>query len=142
MLKSLIVRACVNVVHNGEWSMLVWRNKRRRLFSCCRSCKHSALPFSMKRCFFLGQCAILLSVLLLFSVLRCPMLLLYFILSKLFDRIMAPFLRLLRRFVRFNDGSGWADISWIWLIKRVDGTKGESFLLIDAWSSMPFILMV
>lgn len=137
ILKSLIVRACVNVVHNGEWSTFD-RNKRRRLLSRCRSCRHSALPFSLQR-FFFGQCDILLSVLLLLSVLRCPMP--YLTLSTLFDRTMAPFLKLFRRLHKWLNGR--ADFSWVSLNKRVvDVTKGDSFLLIDAWSSMPFIFMV
>lgn len=133
MLKSLIVRACVSVVHNGEWSTVDW-NRRRRLLSRCRSFKHSALPFSLER-FFFGQCDILLSVLLLLRDLRCP--LPYRPLSKLFDRIMAPYFKLLRRFdILLN---GCAGVS---LDKRVVDTKGESFLLIDAWSSMPLTFMV
>lgn len=134
-LKSLIVRACVNVVHNGEWSTLDW-NKRRRLLSWCRSCKHSALPFSLQR-FFFGQCDILLSVLLLLRDLRCPMP--YLPLSKLFDRTMAPFLLLRWIDILLN---GWAGFTWVSLDKRIDDTKGESFLLIDAWSSMPLTFMV
>lgn len=136
MLKSLIVRACVNVVHNGDWSTFDWNN-RRRLLSLCRSCKQSALPFVMQR-FFFGQCVILLSVLLLLRVFRCPMP--YLPLSKLFDRTITPFLKLFRRLDKLFIGCG--SFSMGSLDKRVDDSKGKSFLLINAWSSMPLTFMV
>lgn len=81
--------------------------------------------------FFFGICDILLSVLLLHRVFRCPML--YLPLSKLFDRTIAPFLKLLRRMDKLLIGCGGFSLSSLdSLDKRVDDTKGESFLLIDA----------
>lgn len=134
IVKSLIVLACVRVVHSGDWSTFV-RNIRRRLLSQCRSLRQSALPFSMQR-FFFGQCDILASVSLLLSDLRWPMP--YLPLSKLFERIKIPFVYRFRLFDVLND---W-NVSWDSLDKRVDDIKGDSCLLIDVWSSMPLIFTV
>lgn len=56
MVKSLIVRACVKVVHSGDWSTFVWNNNRLRL-QLPFWFRQSTLPFSKHR-FFFGPCDI------------------------------------------------------------------------------------
>lgn len=107
------------------------------------SLKHSALPFSDRvlHRFFFGACDILLSVLLLFSDLRCvtP----YLPLSKLFDRMIEPFAKRFRLLVAFTGGGGGISGESLddSLVKRVL-TIGKSFLLFDVWSSMPLTFIV
>lgn len=140
MPNSLIVWACVKVVHSGDWSTAAWNN-RLRLQLALLSSKWSILPFSesVLQRFFIGTCDILLNVLLLLSDLRwtCP----HLPLSKLYERVKVPFVKRFRLFDIINDceASAW-EVS---LKKSVDDFKGASGLIsVGVWSSMPFALIM
>lgn len=139
MPNSLIVRACVKVVHSGDWSTAAWNN-RLRLQPEFLSSKWSILPFSIDRVlqrFFFGTCDILLNVLLLHSDLRWT--LPHLPLSKLNERIRVPFVM---RFRRFDVVNGCDAFSWHSLKMSVDDFTGASgFISVGVWSSMPFALI-
>lgn len=135
-VKSLNVRACVNVVHNGDWSTAVWNNLKRalsqRLVSPC------PLPFSIGR--FRAFNDMLVNVWLLYNLRRR---FLFLSLSKLFDRDEEPFTKRLRRVDALVWLPGFNSIDRA--VGSIIETSGSGSFFIESgesWTSGLVILMV